>query len=161
MSPNTSKSNSRRSIAKGALAGLVGGLAGAGAKMIAEQLFPPRIQGQTPPPVVLAEQVAGRSLPEKERQLALQGIHFILGALAGAVYGALVEVEPSLAAWRGAAFGITLNRLTHEAILPKLGLAASASGSPTPPTVLQRIQSAELSAERCSNLRSSLVFIVL
>ena len=131
MSPNTSKSNSRRSIAKGALAGLIGGLAGAGAKMIAEQLFPPRIQGQTPPPVVFAEQVAGRSLPEKERQLALQGIHFIFGALAGAVYGALVEVEPSLAAWRGAAFGITLNRLTHEAILPKLGLAAPPSRQPT------------------------------
>lgn len=131
MSPNTSKSNSRRSIAKGALAGLVGGLAGAGAKMIAEQLFPPRIQGQTPPPVVFAEQVAGRSLPEKERQLALQGIHFIFGALAGAVYGALVEVEPSLAAWRGAAFGITLNRITHETILPHLGLTAPPGRQPT------------------------------
>jgi putative membrane protein len=131
MSPNTSKSNSKRSIAKGALAGFVGGLAGSGAKMIAEQVLPPRVQGQTPPPVVLAEQVAGRSLPDKERQLALQGIHWIFGALAGAVYGALVEFEPSLGAWRGAAFGITLNRLTHESILPKLGLSAPPGQQPT------------------------------
>ncbi len=121
----------KRSIAKGLLAGLVGGLAGAGAKIVAEQIFPPRTQGQTPPPVVLAENVAGHRLPEQERELALQGIHWIFGAVAGAVYGALVEMEPSLGAWRGAAFGITLNRITHESILPKLGLTAPPSRQPT------------------------------
>lgn len=121
----------KRSIARGALAGLIGGLAGSGAKMIAEKILPPRIEGQTPPPVVLAENVAGRRLPESERQLALQGIHWIFGALAGAVYGALVEVEPSFAAWRGVAFGITLNRITHESLLPRMGLAAPPSRQPT------------------------------
>ncbi|MGA8532093.1 MAG: DUF1440 domain-containing protein [Acidobacteriaceae bacterium] len=126
-----SRDDSTRSITRGALAGLIGGLAGAGAKMLAEQLFPPRIQGQTPPPVVLAEQVAGRPLTETNRQLALQGIHWIFGALAGAAYGALVEYEPSLAAWRGAAFGITLNRITHESLLPKMGLSAPPGQQPT------------------------------
>jgi len=121
----------KRSITKGLLAGLVGGLAGAGAKMVAEQIFPPRTQGQTPPPVLLAENVAGHRLPEQERELALQGIHWIFGAVAGAVYGALVEMEPSLGAWHGAAFGITLNRITHESILPKLGLTAPPSRQPT------------------------------
>jgi putative membrane protein len=121
----------KRSITKGLLAGLVGGLAGAGAKMVAEQVFPPRTQGQPPPPVVLAENVTGRRLPEGERELALQGIHWIFGAVAGAVYGALVEVEPSLGAWRGAAFGITLNRITHESILPRLGLTAPPGRQPT------------------------------
>lgn len=99
--------------------------------MAAEQVFPPRVEGQTAPPVVLAEQVAGHNLPDEQRQLAMQGIHWIFGALAGAVYGALVEVEPSLGAWRGAAFGITLNRLTHESILPRMGLAASPQNQPT------------------------------
>ena len=121
----------KRNISKGVLAGLVGGLAGAGAKMIAERVFPPRTQGQTPPPVVLAENVAGHRLPEQERELALLGIHWIFGAVAGAVYGALVEVEPSLGAWRGAAFGITLNRITHESILPRLGLTAPSPSRPT------------------------------
>jgi putative membrane protein len=47
------------------------------------------------------------------------------------VYGALVEVEPSFAAWRGAAFGLTLNRLTHESLLPKFGLSAPPDRQPT------------------------------
>lgn len=80
---------------------------------------------------MLAEQVAGRPLTETNRQLALQGIHWIFGALAGAAYGALVEYEPSLAAWRGAAFGITLNRITHESLLPKMGLSAPPGQQPT------------------------------
>lgn len=121
----------KRSILKGALAGLVGGLAGAGAKIVAEKILPPRVEGQTPPPVVLAEQVAGHPLSPGQRQAAMQSIHWIFGALAGAVYGAAVEIEPSLGAWKGAAFGVTLNRLTHESLLPRMGLAAPASHQPT------------------------------
>jgi putative membrane protein len=120
-----------RSLAKGFLAGAIGGLAGAAVKLVAEQIFPPRVKGQTPPPVVLAEQVAGHGLPESQRKAALHGIHWVFGALAGGVYGALVEYEPSLAAWRGAAFGITLNRITHEALLPRMGLAAPTGEQPT------------------------------
>lgn len=112
-----------RSILKGALAGLIGGLAGAGAKMLAEQIIPPRRDGQTAPPVKLAEQMAGHALPEDQQQAAKHGIHWGFGALAGAVYGAAVEVEPSLGAWKGAAFGVTLNKYTHEMVLPKLGLS--------------------------------------
>jgi len=120
-----------RSILKGAFAGLVGGLAGAGAKMLAEHIFPPRVHGQTPPPVVLAEQVAGRPLPHAQKQAAMQSIHWGFGAAAGAIYGALVEVEPSLGAWKGAAFGLTLNRLTHESILPRMGLSEPKEAQPT------------------------------
>jgi putative membrane protein len=120
-----------RSILKGALAGLIGGLAGAGAKVLAEQVFPPRVQGQTPPPVVLAEQMAGRSLPPAQAQTAMHGIHWGFGAAAGAVYGALVEIEPTLGAWRGAAFGLTLNKLTHESILPRMGLSRPKEAQPT------------------------------
>jgi putative membrane protein len=120
-----------RSILKGALAGLIGGLAGAGAKVLAEQVFPPRVQGQTPPPVVLAEQMAGRPLPPVQQQTAMHGIHWGFGAAAGAVYGALVEIEPTLGAWRGAAFGLTLNKLTHESILPRMGLSRPKEVQPT------------------------------
>ncbi|MFY9938804.1 MAG: DUF1440 domain-containing protein [Silvibacterium sp.] len=120
-----------RSILKGAFAGLIGGLAGAGAKALAEQVFPPRVQGQTPPPVILAEQVAGHGLPADQQQVAKHSLHWGFGAAAGAVYGGLVEVEPSLAAWRGAAFGLTLNRLTHESILPRMGLARPKEEQPT------------------------------
>lgn len=113
-----------RSVLKGAVAGLVGGLAGAGAKALAEHLFPPRSKGQPSPPVVLAEQVAGHPLPKQKQRAAMQGIHWGFGALAGAIYGAISEFEPSVTAWRGAAFGLTLNKLTHESLLPRMGLAA-------------------------------------
>ncbi len=124
-------STHQRSIVKGAVAGMIGGLAGAGAKVLAEKLFPPRVQGQTPPPVVLVEQVTGHSLPEGGKQAAMHAIHWGFGAAAGAVYGALVEMEPSVGAWKGAAFGIALNKLTHESILPKMGLAAPKNQQPT------------------------------
>jgi putative membrane protein len=120
-----------RSIVKGALAGLIGGLVGAGAKVVAEKMLPPRVQGQTSPPVALAEQVAGHTLPEGQKQVAEQGIHWAFGAAAGAVYGALVEVEPSLGAWKGAAFGLTLNKLTHESLLPKMGLSSPKEKQPS------------------------------
>jgi putative membrane protein len=122
--------NRKRSVLKGALAGLIGGLAGAGAKIVAEQIFPPRVQGQTPPPVALAEQAAGHPLPHTEQKVATQSIHWAFGALAGAVYGAMVEYEPSFGAWKGAAFGITLNKLTHESLLPRMGLAAPTEQQP-------------------------------
>ena len=114
----------KRSALKGALAGLIGGLAGAGAKVVAEQIFPPRVAGQTPPSIVLFERVAGHPLAHDEKKVAREGIHLAFGALAGAVYGAMVEYEPSLGAWKGAAFGITLNKITHESLLPKMGLSA-------------------------------------
>ncbi len=111
---------------KGAVAGLIGGLAGAGAKVVAEQIFPPRVPGQTPPPVVLAQRVAGHPLNSTEKRVAMD---LAFGALAGAVYGVLVEYDPSFGAWKGAAFGITLNKITHESLLPKMG---SARAEPRP-----------------------------
>ncbi|QNI32533.1 DUF1440 domain-containing protein [Alloacidobacterium dinghuense] len=119
-----------RSALKGALAGLIGGLAGAGAKLVAEGIFPPRAAGQTPPTIVLAERVAGHPIAPEEKQAALDSIHWAFGALAGAVYGAMVEYEPSLGAWKGAAFGITLNKITHESLLPKMGLSAPTESQP-------------------------------
>jgi len=119
-----------RSALKGALAGLIGGLAGAGAKLVAEEIFPPRTLGQTPASVLLAEQVAGHPLAPGKKQIAHKSIHWAFGAVAGAVYGAAVEYEPSLGAWRGAAFGIALNKMTHESLLPKMGLAAATEWQP-------------------------------
>lgn len=120
-----------RSILKGALAGMIGGFAGAGAKVLAEKLFPPRVAGQTPPPIVLAEQVAGHPLPPTQQQAAMHSIHWGFGAVAGAIYGAAIEMEPSVGAWKGAAFGLTLNKLTHESLLPRMGLAAAKEEQPT------------------------------
>lgn len=120
-----------RSLLKGALAGLIGGIAGSGTKAIAETIFPPRIEGQTAPPVILAEKIAHHPLNDQQQAVAMHGIHWSFGALAGAVYGASVEFEPKMGAWRGAAFGLALNRLTHESLLPKMGLSEQTERQPT------------------------------
>jgi putative membrane protein len=124
------KPTRKRSILKGALAGLVGGIAGSAAKMAAEAIFPPRVEGQTPPPVVLAQKAIGHPLDATERKVAVQGIHWTFGALAGAAYGAVAEVHPRAAAWRGVAFGLALKRFTHGGILPRAGLAAPVERQP-------------------------------
>lgn len=111
-----------RSLLKGAVAGLIGGLAGAGAKILAEKVFPPREAGRVSPGVALAERAAGHELTDEQRLVTESAIHWGFGAAAGAVYGAMVEEEPTLGAWKGTAFGVALNRITHEAVLPKLGV---------------------------------------
>ena len=115
---------------KGALAGFVGGLAGSAAKMLAEKIYPPRTRGQKAPPVVLAEKVAGHRLNSSEKTAATQGLHWSFGPLVGAVYGAVVEYEPEVAARNGVAFGLGLNALTHEGALPLLGLTEKVQDQP-------------------------------
>ena len=126
-----------RSMVKGALAGLVGGIAGSGAKALAEKIYSPRIERQTYPQAALAEQVAERSPRESEMPVTAAGRRWIFGAVAGAVYGAAVELQPKAAAWCGTGFGLALNKLAHEASLddlraPKIRLAEA--------TVRQRTQ---------------------
>ena len=112
----------RSSIAKGLLCGLIGGLVGSLAKVAGEKLYEPRTQGQTPPPVVLETRLAGHPLPPKQANLGMQVIHYTFGGVTGAVYGTLAEFYPIVTAGEGAAFGVVLQLLTHESMVPALGL---------------------------------------
>jgi putative membrane protein len=125
MSMKTAKT--KRSVRKGFLAGVAGGMAGAGAWAAAGYLFPRRLEGVTPPsPMSLAEPAEATG-----RKRTAPGTALALAALAGGIYGAMVEYQPSLAAWRGAAFGVGLKRMSQETLLPKAGPGAMASDQPT------------------------------
>ena len=102
----------------------MGGLAGAAAKVAAEKLLPPRTQGQTPPPQILARQAAAAvpfNVPELAQEAAAKSGHWVFGAIAGGLYGIVVEYRPKATAWHGIAFGLTLNRLMHKGFLPGVG----------------------------------------
>ncbi|NYF79320.1 DUF1440 domain-containing protein [Granulicella arctica] len=114
----------KRSLAKGLLAGLIGGLVATAAKSLMEKVYPPRTHGEPEPPAVLAEKLAGHPLDETTKTVATETIHWSFGALAGAVYGGVVEYYPAAAAKEGASFGLTLAALTHETALPAMGLSA-------------------------------------
>jgi len=80
-----------RSLAKGLVAGLIGGIIATAAKSLAEKIYPPK----------------GESEPSET-------IHWTFGAAAGAAYGAIAEFYPAATAKDGANFGLTLAALTHE-----------------------------------------------
>jgi putative membrane protein len=117
--PESKQSASReRSLAKGLAAGLVAGLVGVVAKTLAERMFPPRAQPEAQP--------AGTSLAKRTGSTAHtpgDSIPWQFGALTGATYGALAEYYPAATAKEGAAFGMALETLTHEAPLPALGIS--------------------------------------
>lgn len=113
-----------KSLLKGAIAGLIGGLVATAAKSLAEKVYPPRTHGEPEPPAVLAEKVAGHSLAETPKTIAAETIHWSFGALTGAAYGALAEFYPAATAKEGASFGLTLASLTHGSALPAMGLSA-------------------------------------
>ena len=48
----------------------------------------------------------------------------MFGALTGAAYGALAEFYPAATSKEGASFGLTLAALTHDSMLPAIGVSA-------------------------------------
>lgn len=113
-----------RSIAKGAIAGLLGGIVATAAKSAVENIYPPRTHGEPEPPAVLTGKLGDRVLTVKQNRLVQDTIHWGFGATVGAAYGALAEFYPPATAKQGASFGMALVALTHDSTLPILGLAA-------------------------------------
>lgn len=129
----------KRSLWKGAVAGLVGGMAGAVAKRYIERIYLLRLAEATrlpdpaAPLVERVENFSGESIVGIARHLpsTMTGARspWVVGGLAGAAYGVAVEQEPTAAAWQGAAFGMAMNRVARAGILPMAGVSrASATG---------------------------------
>lgn len=115
---------SERSLVKGMIAGLAGGLVATAAKSFGENLFPPRTEGKPVLPA-LAEKVAGHSLSPTQKTIAAESIHWSFGALTGAAYGGLAEYFPAATQKEGASFGLALAALTDESALPVFGLSGN------------------------------------
>lgn len=104
-----------RNLPKGVLAGLLGGLVGAAVLLAAKEIFAPEPAAQPALPAAFTP-------PSPAVQAGLKALPWAVGAVAGGIYGAAAELEPSLAAWRGAAFGLAVNRFANESFLPRMGL---------------------------------------
>jgi putative membrane protein len=130
-------SDSARSIWRGALAGLVGGLLAAGAMSLVHQMLPkrdtPADEGEdatVKTADAVLRGVAGRPLPEAAKPAASQIVHYAFGGGVGAVYGGLAELVPRVSVGFGAPFGVAVWLGAHVITVPALGLADSPARRP-------------------------------
>ena len=139
------------SLAKGALAGLLGGLAASffmnqfmtGIALVTDGRKPnsadpqrtkqlmtsrrKRFHEMADPTGEVSESIASRLLDRKltdhERDIAAPVVHYAFGALAGVLYGALAESVPTTRIGKGIPFGLALWATGDEIAVPALGLA--------------------------------------
>lgn len=70
----------------------------------------------------LSQTLSGRPLRRSQRPAAGEAVHYGVGSLVGAVYGAAVELEPRIAFGEGAAFGAAAATVVDETLVPAAGL---------------------------------------
>jgi len=124
-------------ILRGALAGLIGGLAATAAKTAAEKLYPPH---------------PGEEEKAHRKGFSAESFPWIFGAAVGAAYGAVAEIYPDVTGKYGANFGMALMAVSHDRLLPTLGLATSAD---------QQGELAEEKRERRSEIVTNVVYGVV
>ena len=110
-----------RSIAKGLIAGLIGGIAGTAVRNVAQRVYPARKPGDDDVQLV-THKVGERELTVRKRHLAKDSMNWGIGAAAGAAYGVAAEFYPAATSKQGASFGMALIALNQDNLLPSVGL---------------------------------------
>lgn len=122
----------------GALAGIVAGLAASAAmeafqnatRTAADQ----DLSDEEPSTVKAADQAAlavtGERVPEPHRETAGRAVHYVTGALLGAIYGVVTEYKPAAASGFGGAYGFATSLVLDEGAVPAAGLAPPPTQTP-------------------------------
>ena len=71
------------------------------------------------------------TIPRARRPLVENAVHYLLGAVPGAVYGVVRRPLGAARLWEGAAYGLAVFALNDEYMNTKLGLAGPFSAYPT------------------------------
>lgn len=71
----------------------------------------------------VAQAVAGEEVPEPDKPLAGQLVHYALGTGLGLLYGLAAELRPGVTSGYGTAFGTGVAGLLDEAAVPATGLS--------------------------------------
>ena len=141
-------------VAKGALAGAIGGLAGTWAMNHFQRWWSRTVHGAEPVSAagrhdardwqelaegqnsneIAAQTVAahtlGRPLDRGELKVGAAAVHFAFGAAMGGLYGAFWEFSPSTREMGGAAFGTAVWAAADEIAMPVLGLSGPTTDHP-------------------------------
>ena len=128
------------SVWRGVVAGLVGGVIGAGAMSVAHTMVGGITAGARDQPadddatVKVADGVARwliqRPLPDDMKPVAGNLVHYTFGATVGALYGAVATCVPRVTLAVGLPFGVAVWFAAHVVTVPALGLAAPPTRRP-------------------------------
>jgi hypothetical protein len=144
---NQDRVETRADVAKGLLAGFLGGLAGTWAMSEFQGLWSRAVDGREPHSAggrhdardwqerneaqnanelaadTVARHTVGRSLTRDELKVAAPAVHYAFGSTAGAIYGGLAETSPHVTTAAGVGYGVALWAAADEVAMPMLGLA--------------------------------------
>lgn len=125
----------RADLGRGALAGAIGGLAGAGVMRIGQALLPKpnerqREEDEEKEPfdkiaVSISEKVTGGRPGPAVEKIGGTLIHLAVGSGVGALYGAISELTPKTDFWVGAPFGASVWAVFDLGVMPALGCLKS------------------------------------
>lgn len=120
-------------VARGAIAGLVGGLLAAGAMSVAHRVLSdldskaeapsPKSEDPTIKVARAATSLVGYTLAEHQKPRAGAAVHYAFGAVVGAIYGAVAEIAPIVTTAFGVPFGIGVWLGAHVIAVPAMGLS--------------------------------------
>ena len=132
-------------LLNGALAGALAGLAGAYAmerfqnwwSETERRLAPKeRAHAQEDEPTTvkaaerIAEEVLETEIPDEHKPAAGRAVHYAMGTVSGAIYGATSELLPFVRWGNGLAFGAVLWWIADNEVVPAIGLADEPSRYP-------------------------------
>lgn len=128
----TDESNAAR-IARGLVAGVIAGAVASFAmdrfQAAASPLLPSNGSDSEPATEKAADAVVsgvtGRKVPDADKPLAGQAVHYAVGIALGAAYGVAAEFRPSVTTGFGTAFGLGTATLLDEAVVPATGLGSA------------------------------------
>ncbi|WP_235037739.1 MULTISPECIES: DUF1440 domain-containing protein [unclassified Novosphingobium] len=98
-----------------------------GFQSLVTPLFQP--SGSAGPPATelaadsMSLRVVGKRLGKEDRQAGGTAVHYVVGTMTGALYGALAEVRPGVTRWHGFALGLAAATLVDQIAVPLSGLA--------------------------------------
>ncbi len=125
----TDESNAAK-VARGLVAGVIAGAVASFAmdrfQAAASPLLPSGGGDSEPATEKAADAVAtavtGHAIPDADKPLAGQTVHYAIGIALGAAYGIAAEFRPSVTSGYGTAFGLGTATILDEAAVPATGL---------------------------------------
>lgn len=128
--------NSEKNILKGIVAGAVGGLVASFVMTKYQELTSSLTEsggqsGEKSEPATvkaaeaISENVFGHKLTKSEKQPSGEAMHYLMGGVSGAIYGATAEMTGSATTVGGLPFGSAVWAIADEIVVPALGFSKS------------------------------------